>query len=439
MPRPILYSTIVSQPCRAVLLTAESIGLELEVREISLVGEDQLKESYQKINPQHTVPTLDDNGDIIWDSHAIMCYLVEKYGQNDSLYPKDLKKRALVDQRLHFDSGILFSLLRQISYPIFYDNVKIVPEEKIKLVKEGYDFLSKFLEGKKWLAGDSYTLADISCVTTLTSLNALVPIDVYPNIVRWVKTCEDEIQGYARLGAPGNKLFREKIQGHFLDNLNLNMPSPILYTTDISPPCRAVLLTAEAIGLKLEKRETNLFTADTLKENFQEMNPQHTVPTLDDNGDIIWDSHAIICYLSDKYGKDDSLYPKDLKKRALINQRLHFDSGILFALLRGIAFPIFKHGVTTVPEDKIQLVKDGYHFMNKFLSGKKWLAGDSYTLADISCVSSVSSMEAFVPVAPYANVARWLKTCEDELPEYARLNVPGNNLFHQVMKSKLQQ
>ncbi|XP_063973219.1 glutathione S-transferase 1-1-like [Diachasmimorpha longicaudata] len=214
MPRPILYSTIVSQPCRAVLLTADSIGLELEVREVSLMAQDQLKNSFTKINPQHTVPTLDDNGDIIWDSHAIMSYLVGKYGKNDDLYPKDLTKRALVDQRLHFDSGILFALLRQISYPIFFDNVKTVPEEKNKLVKEGYDFLNIFLEGKKWLAGDSYTLADISCVTTLTSLAVLVPIDSYPNIVSWVKTCEDEIKGYARLGAPGNTAFHEKIQSH---------------------------------------------------------------------------------------------------------------------------------------------------------------------------------------------------------------------------------
>jgi glutathione S-transferase len=43
------------------------------------------------------------------DSHAINVYLVAKYAKNDNLYPKDLKKRALVDQRLHFDSGVAFA------------------------------------------------------------------------------------------------------------------------------------------------------------------------------------------------------------------------------------------------------------------------------------------------------------------------------------------
>lgn len=60
------------------------------------------------MNPQHTVPTMDDNGFYIWDSHAISTYLIQKYGKDDSLYPKDLQKRAVIDQRLHFDSGTLF-------------------------------------------------------------------------------------------------------------------------------------------------------------------------------------------------------------------------------------------------------------------------------------------------------------------------------------------
>jgi glutathione S-transferase len=45
---------------------------------------------------------------------------VEKYGKDDQLYPKDLAKRALVDQRLHFDSGLIFSWLRNIAVGIVF-------------------------------------------------------------------------------------------------------------------------------------------------------------------------------------------------------------------------------------------------------------------------------------------------------------------------------
>lgn len=63
------------------------------------------------MNPQHTIPLLDDDGYFLADSHAINAYLVGKYGKDDSLYPKDLKKRGKVDERLHFDNGTLLNRL----------------------------------------------------------------------------------------------------------------------------------------------------------------------------------------------------------------------------------------------------------------------------------------------------------------------------------------
>ena len=55
------------------------------------------------------------------------------------------------------------------------------------------------------------------------------------------------------------------------------------------------------------------------------------------NQDINWydihtfsSSRAIMTYLAEQYGKDDSLYPKDPKKRAMVNQRLYFDMGTLY-------------------------------------------------------------------------------------------------------------
>lgn len=41
-------------------------------------------------------------------SRAICTYLIEKYGKNDALYPKDPQKRAIINQRLFFDAGTLY-------------------------------------------------------------------------------------------------------------------------------------------------------------------------------------------------------------------------------------------------------------------------------------------------------------------------------------------
>ncbi|XP_034943626.1 glutathione S-transferase 1-like [Chelonus insularis] len=217
------------------------------------------------------------------------------------------------------------------------------------------------------------------------------------------------------------------------------MAPPKLYTMDLSPPCRAVLLTAKVIKLNLDLHEVNLLQREHLDAEFVKKNPQHTIPTLDDNGFILWDSHAIIRYLVGKYAKDDQLYPKDLQKRALIDQRLHFEGEIIFARLRAAVKPMFFGGKKTFDEDAVALLKDSLEMLNKFLEGKKWLVdGNTYTLADISCVCSVSCMPAFFPLDKYPNVARWLKACESEIPGYDEANMVGVKKFFEAVKNASQ-
>ena len=49
MPRLILYSTISSPPCRAVLMTAEALGIELEIRETNFIYRDQFNPEFLKV------------------------------------------------------------------------------------------------------------------------------------------------------------------------------------------------------------------------------------------------------------------------------------------------------------------------------------------------------------------------------------------------------
>lgn len=103
-----------------------------------------------------------------------------------------------------------------------------------------------------------------------------------------------------------------------------------LYYIDDSPPCRAVMMVANMIGVKLNMKLLDWTAGDLTKPEFLKINPQHNVPTIDDDGFYLNESRAINAYLVNKYAKDDTLYPKIPKIRALVDQRLYFDIGVFY-------------------------------------------------------------------------------------------------------------
>nr|WCC58233.1 glutathione S-transferase [Pharsalia antennata] len=185
---PVIYGFKGSPPVRASLLTIAALGLDVEFEEVSTANGDHLKPEYLQLNPLHTVPTLRDGEFVIWDSHVINAYLVGKYGQDDSLYPKDLQKRAVVDQRMYFDIGILFTKMRAAVIPILKQGAKSVDKATVADVDDAYNSLETLLERSTYVAGEQLTIADFSIVTTLTTANILVPIasNRFPKISEWL-------------------------------------------------------------------------------------------------------------------------------------------------------------------------------------------------------------------------------------------------------------
>lgn len=132
---------------------------------------------------------MDDNGVRIVDSHAICAYLCDKYGTNDSLYPKDLVKRALVNSRLYFDAGHLLCRLRFLFEPILYHKSTDLPQEKIEYMRSQWEIMERFLEKSQYLCGDEMTIADLCCIATVSSIDEIVTIDArkYPKFLQWIE------------------------------------------------------------------------------------------------------------------------------------------------------------------------------------------------------------------------------------------------------------
>ncbi|KAH8400719.1 hypothetical protein KR009_000528 [Drosophila setifemur] len=210
-----------------------------------------------------------------------------------------------------------------------------------------------------------------------------------------------------------------------------------LHGLDASPPTRACLLTLKALDLPFEYMFVNLFEKENYGEDYSKKNPQHTVPLLEDDDACIWDSHAIMAYLVEKYASNDDLYPKDLLQRAKVDQLMHFESGVVFeAALRRLTRPVLFNGESTLPRDQVNHINQIYDFVESFLE-HDYLAGDHLTIADFSIVSTITSIGVFLELdsAKYPKIAAWLERLK-ELPYYEEANGSGASQYVELMRSK---
>lgn len=203
-----LYYVPGSAPCRAVLLTAKALNLNLNLKLVDLHHGEHLKPEYIKLNPQHTVPTLVDDGFSIWESRAIITYLVNKYGKSSGLYPEEPKARALVDQRLYFDIGTLYSRFGDYFYPQVFGGAPADSDKKAK-VEDALQLLNTFLEGQKYSAGSNLTVADLSLIASVSSLEVTdIDFKKYPNVKRWYETVKSTAPGYQEANEKGLDAFK---------------------------------------------------------------------------------------------------------------------------------------------------------------------------------------------------------------------------------------
>lgn len=154
-----------------------------------------------------------DGDFIVWDSHAIAIYLIDKYADNDALYPKDLCLRARCNQRLFFNNGILFPRFRAISKLIFSGGSDTFPDEFIESIQSTYETLTAFLASDPFLVGTQLTVADIYVCVIISCLAIVAAItdEQYPEIVAWMDRIKEEIPFFDEINEPYVKEFNEII------------------------------------------------------------------------------------------------------------------------------------------------------------------------------------------------------------------------------------
>jgi len=163
----------------ALLLKANNIPHEKIIID-TLKGENKTEE-YKKINPLQKVPAIIDGDLTLFESNTIMRYLCNSKQVDEHWYPKDPKKRALVD--LYFDwhaANITnFTTLVYVKFGMS----KVDPEEARALnEKTQKEIESVFLSQRKYLASDDkITIADLALASRFAS-SAVYGIDLIPRL-----------------------------------------------------------------------------------------------------------------------------------------------------------------------------------------------------------------------------------------------------------------
>ncbi len=119
---------------------------------------------YVKMNPNSRVPTIDDDGFVLWESNAIVRYLAARYGAG-SLCPSDPQQRADSDRWMDWASNHIGPAIT----PVFWGLIRTPPDkrnmaqieaEADKLAQQ-FGVLEQGLDGKAYVAGSDFTMGDI--------------------------------------------------------------------------------------------------------------------------------------------------------------------------------------------------------------------------------------------------------------------------------------
>ena len=159
-----IYGNDHSSCVQKVLWCAEELGLayELVLKGGSYGGLDE--PDYVRLNPNRLVPTIVDDGLVLWESSAILCHLAARYGQG-SLYPCDANARGEAYRWVFWQSGTV----RGAIMPLYMQWRVWKPDyrhlEELERLRRGMEpvwrIVDDHLARNRWLAGDAFSMADI--------------------------------------------------------------------------------------------------------------------------------------------------------------------------------------------------------------------------------------------------------------------------------------
>lgn len=184
-----LYYFPLSGHAHRAQLFLSLIGADCSLVKVDLPNGEHKTEAFLKLNPFGQVPVLEDDGQFISDSNAILIYLAKKFGKTDWL-PEDALQAARVQRWLSVAAGELFTGPASARLITVF-GARLDPEVTIARAHKILALIEDNLQGQEWMVGNHQTLADIALYSYIVGApEGNVDLAAYPLIRQWLGRVE---------------------------------------------------------------------------------------------------------------------------------------------------------------------------------------------------------------------------------------------------------
>ncbi len=159
-----IWGRVNSVNVKKALWACEELGLKYERIDAGMQFGVNKTPEYLGMNPTGLVPTIDDDGFRLWESHTIVRYLAAKHGMG-TLCPSDLRERAdaerWMDWAFTFQNAMRAVFWGLIRTPAEKRDAKAIEEGRLKSNQLAADVLERSLAQKAYVCGAKFTMGDI--------------------------------------------------------------------------------------------------------------------------------------------------------------------------------------------------------------------------------------------------------------------------------------
>ena len=186
-----LYGNLRSRATRCLWML-EEVGQPYQLIEKSTRADDLQTAEYVRLNPNARIPTPVDGDVTLWESMAINIYLAQKYdGPVHLAGPKELGLAAQWSfwAVLAMEELLLGLLEHRAMLPEFARDPSQAERSEL-LLRKPLGVLNHRLTGHEYLAGDSFTVADLNVASILAwGRMARLNLSACSEVARWLDAC----------------------------------------------------------------------------------------------------------------------------------------------------------------------------------------------------------------------------------------------------------